>query len=731
MSTTVNTNTDNTFLARAYPKKTKVTSLDFAKLRNSFDEGNTKGDALISIEHAYALYRLSYKSLPQLLQQVREQALIIGYVDEQMRARIDEHLFKSYTLIYSHLIIAYAQQRKSDIKTYKKALTEVASIHQQIRAIDMGLTLPKAPVVIAKEQFESTADIILNRLYQSGEFFLHISLFSLWNWLKDKAYQLHKNPSVATRQWISEVNSHRLYWVWGNGLLNSILTLLPAQLAEKSTRSKSELSAISPITGYMSVILYFGRFAINLGLVIKHTIPNPWMSEAEKQIPIFERLKLEFEKRGDIMANDIVWGIINLVTFKILIDPPSGQHTWKGYSGDMLTSALLVFDLMMACIAYYRGQNHYQKEAKRLDSTIKAIEKAKSEQKKFITECEKALAESQKKLKLHEKNKKKLSNKAYEQEMLALAALSKKLKKAKKEYEDLHFDIKTLKDEKEKLDFEWKYERAKYLNTMTYSGLLLLAFTLAVILNVPTGGVPIAVITGFAVGGAIACFALSVAYTAIDNGIDIKKTSDHKKKILSLQKTLLDEYKATNKEIASLEEQLASLKGNGTEKNALLTKINYLQSEKKRIFIQLEQTSIDYEYQDLLRNFYIRNMVRGIIFDCAIPALVFAATFALPLTGGLILMGVGFITGLLVKQIINKTKPSDAKAACFDLERFNEFDKQPSGDFFKSKEPCKSNETKKSLKKPSFFEPASSDDEKPLKKEVSANQIPKLKNGAG
>ena len=83
---------------------------------------------------------------------------------------------------------------------------------------------------------------------------------------------------------VAYVNGIRGQWSRAGGLVSTVIEQLPDYIVNKQ-QAQERGAAPSPITGYMSWILYYTRFGINLSLLLKHTIAGPWMSEKERKIP--------------------------------------------------------------------------------------------------------------------------------------------------------------------------------------------------------------------------------------------------------------------------------------------------------------------------------------------------------------------------------------------------------------------------------------------------------------
>ena len=78
------------------------------------------------------------------------------------------------------------------------------------------------------------------------------------------------------------VNEKRLYWVWGGGLLRTVLSLLQEDFYNQQNATLVA-TAPSRFTGYLSWSLYFARFALNSFLLINDTF-SPELTEKEREM---------------------------------------------------------------------------------------------------------------------------------------------------------------------------------------------------------------------------------------------------------------------------------------------------------------------------------------------------------------------------------------------------------------------------------------------------------------
>ena len=291
------------------------------------------------------------------------------------------------------------------------------------------------------------------------------------------------------KEWMGEVNGRRLYWVWGGGLLRTVISMLPDDFYNKPQAQKA-VSAPAPITGYMSWILYYTRFGINLSLLLKHTIAGPWMSQKEREIPAWERFKTQWQERKFALLNDAIWGLANMVCFFWLTGVGMA-----GYLGDMATLGLLLMDTCLTAWHFYEESTAHNVDIKRYERDIAALNERL--------------------------NDKKLNN---------------------KDRERLEIERDNLIRAQEHCEFEWKYKSYKFATDVIYAATLMFAFSLMVCFSFP----PTALI--FGVTGAALCFALTLGYAIANGLIDIAKERQSGLSSKKECEALLSKFKQLNAE---------------------------------------------------------------------------------------------------------------------------------------------------------------------------------------
>ena len=377
---------------------------------------------------------------------------------------------------------------------------------------------------------------------------------------------------------MSEINAMRLYWVWGGSLLDTIFSLANklgkiddnyfAQLEKK-------LNVPAPIMGNMSWILYYARFFIRVGLILQHTLPDreyfvnklnqwrgvkvtaspeyslllpmdpeidliwlhenrdklamnlllhqqqidainpalfPYLSKQrkkalqenlqmaiwlnylqyyseikEKELPWYKRLQAQWSEHKYQLINDSIWATANLACYFWLTYRASPR---LGMYGDFLTALLLVMDTTLTVIRFMEEQQKHDALMKELKTELGKLDREIAGLK--------------------------------DPAMIASRQEHRKL----------------LVERMERCAFDWHYQKLGLYNDLFYATSLLLAFCVLIGLFVPGGQVFVPAVILI---GAVACFALTVLYNAVNNLLPVLKSKSEIKQLNQKYQTLLSE----------------------------------------------------------------------------------------------------------------------------------------------------------------------------------------------
>ncbi len=263
--------------------------------------------------------------------------------------------------------------------------------------------------------------------------------------------------------WMGYWNERRLYWVWAGrgGLLGTTISLLPDDFFYK-TQALSALDVPVPLTGGLSWGLYYFRFAIRLGIVLKHTISHPWMSQDEENIPWIERFGLHLNKVKFDLINDFFWACGNLACFFWLCGAPVAD-----YYGGVTTTLLLIMDVSVSIWAYFEARAQYLNDIERIQSSIQSL------------------------------------------------MVNEQLN---------HLQIESLKYAERQTKLDWDYKLYGLYADMMYAVSLMLAFTLLYACFLPMAVVSVASALIMGVTGTALCFSLNACFSIIKQSLEISKS---------------------------------------------------------------------------------------------------------------------------------------------------------------------------------------------------------------
>ena len=370
-------------------------------------------------------------------------------------------------------------------------------------------------------------------------------------WLAQKMTEWMDRKTKTIIEAMSSLNEKRLYWVWGSSLLKTVLEIMPPDFFN-ADQAKQVVRTPDPYTGCLSWTLYYFRFSLNLGLLLKHTISGPWMSKEEKSIPWTERFQTQWAQRKFTLLNDSLWGICNMASFFWL----TGKGL-LGTMGDLLTIVLLVFDISVSLWDFEEQKTKYNKEMLDYENHINQLNE-KIRKPKADIEAEE---EHQRKIKQYQ------------------------------------IQLHTLERARSKCKREWDSSKISLINTITYSVGLLLAF---VLLTAPFFPIAAAALTALVVSGAVICFTFNVIYNSIKGGIEVYKARESVKEAKLDYKLKIDAFK----ELISKNPDL-----NDNEKKLLFLEIKQSKAET-----DFQKQKVVLQTMHLIRSILFEALVPTIIF---------------------------------------------------------------------------------------------------------------------
>ncbi len=416
----------------------------------------------------------------------------------------------------------------------------------------------------------------------------------LGQWLGEKIPEASSGKTKFIRYWVGQINDRRLYWVWGGGLLETVLQNHVADDFFNAATAKNEIAALHPVTGYLSFCLYYFRFGLNLSLLLKHTIKNPTLFQTQ------------WQQRKFMLINDSVWATANLAGFFWLVG-----STVKDHANNLLTVGLLLLDLSLAIWRYWEFETEHADQLLVLQESERELLREMKEVKRIIV--------------------------SPSEEQSAIDD-------AQKDRIQLKLQIRNLRKDIAKMEFDWKYTKRSLLTDIAYAFGLLLSFTFMTIPFIPVAA-PLALT--FGIIGIAACFVLTSIYSGYSAYIEISKVETNRKEVEAERKRLLQKWPAIIDE-----------------------------NEKKQRYLQRKDLKAEDIYAKKMIHYQSLKLARTVIFDASMPALIFAATVFMPMGIGIAIIAVATSIALISKLLLNVlVQPLSAELvkAEFDERKYRKF----------------------------------------------------------
>ena len=283
--------------------------------------------------------------------------------------------------------------------------------------------------------------------------------------------------------------------------------------------------------------------------------------------------------------------------------------------GDALTILLLIFDVSVAIWDFAEQQAQHEAQMQQYDNDIKALLAAK---KKLLTDAlAKDEEEKDRKLKIYQ----------------------------------LQMQLNALERAQAKCVKEWELQKLGLYNNIGYAVGLTIAF---VLMTMPF--MPITAATALTLGvvGAVLCFALTVIASAIRGGIEIYKS---KEAIKDAKRGFADHV--------------------GLLKAMLIKNPNLNDNEKKLLYLEIKKYQAETEYQKKMVMFQSIHLVRSIIIEAFVPAIIFSCLVFLPMGIGFAALGAALGLAIVSNLLINALfKPNEKmkELAPFDAKEDKKYE---------------------------------------------------------
>lgn len=556
------------------------------------------------------LYALS-SNLPTLVdyylkQMASDNSALFRYLSDEQKKTLEDRLKFTYFLLYAQHQLDVAFSRRKNLKSYYSAMEDCERLLDKLY-LEPTEGEPETPKTrLLKETAAST--------YKPAKYLGLV----VGQWLAEKILEFISATTLV--DWMTEFNVKRLYWVWGGGMLGSVLAMIPDDFFNKTT-ADTALNSIAPITGYISWVLYYARFGLNVALLLKHTCINPTMEEAEQEVELYgrrlttlDRFKTQWDQRKFTLLNDSVWGTANLICFFWLFG--SG---WTGYSGNLVSAGLLIFDVIIAVWRFNEAQTLHNKQIVEIDGSLKNLNSL----------VEQAKADNN---------------------SVQITALTQQI-----------LDQKALKDQ---TITNWQHKKYGLVIDMVYATGLVTAFIVACCFFFPPSMLAPATVLIIGLAGAALCFVLNAAYAAITNGMEIHKT---RLSLASLKEKHTLHQKTFNDNLLDLEDL-----------NRLGQSAPDLERELKINYLALKDLEAEMHYHNAMIRYQSIKLVRSILIDAMVPFLVFTGFVFMPMGVGIAVLAAGFALAVSSNILINQFfKPEMAEKTSFVDNKSSFFSPEP------------------------------------------------------
>lgn len=602
---------------------------------------------------------------------------IAGFVfltKEQQSKKREELLYLFY-LLYAQYTLDLAETRQYVLNKHRENLNLCSKLLEQL-----NLLLNKENTAYESFKYQLAIEETWTEKYLklSGLFLAKIFVQAL--------HDLFLGSTTKTlKEWMSDVNGLRLEWVWEGGLLRAILELWPTSLFNK-TQTTASLDTLSPITGYMSWVLYYFRGGLELFALMKHTTNALWWKSAEEEkIPLKERFLTQWNERKFRILNDLIWATANLLCFFVL----TGSGV-LGYFGNVATALLLLMDV---CLTYWK----YKEAETKHNATIGAweeerdlYEKASTYLADYIAEktnldneigslreeinklliIENEIKDHSKTLNLKEKNALYKDLKELRKEINKLEAKEKELKRKAELLgrvidmtpEERIYKANNLQEMINKKNYEWKYEYQGFTKDILYAVGLLVAFGLVACFFIPPAHIALATSLSIALVGAALCFIVTVANSAYESYLDYTKFKDNHQSIENLWESTLKKLKETTDEL----EQYKNKPNDDPDKKLLI-------DEQQGLYLELKSLVVDSYLQQESVSLQKLKIAKKMLFDIMLPVVVFTTLMFAPLNIGLPVLGAFLAIFAIIHLIVKWQEPKKEKMLDFNVDNFNQF----------------------------------------------------------
>jgi hypothetical protein len=472
---------------------------------------------------------------------------IFTYLTSKQKNYQKKQLLFTYYLIYCQYQLDEAEGRKYRLQNLQQTLTTCAKYIGR---------LPNSPT--PGEQCSPQKNLE-QAIAESEKYLILLGMTNIAPWFAEKIREISDGKTKFIKNTLDELNNKRLSWSWGDSMLVAIMQNLPNNFFNKR-QTRQVLVIPEIISGYLGWILHYLRFGINLFLLLKHSIKNPWMSPGEQKIS--DRFKTQWDQRKFDLITDSAWATVNLVCFFWLVGsgPP-------GFTGNLLTLGFYLVDLVLVIWKFYE-------ESTKHNAKINTLEREKKELEDLLQETNLRIEFLKKEAKKNEKT----------------------LEEAREKADNLEKEIANVDNIIRKESFDWKYQRYGFFKDLTYALGMILAFTTTCCLFFPPAAIVPATALMISAIGATLSFVINIVYTVVTNRLEVAKMRETSQQRITEYNKLLEKF--------------------DEEHNPDKKKLLYLQLETLKANSIYHEDLADFQSRKLVQSILIEALLPGLIFGC-------------------------------------------------------------------------------------------------------------------
>lgn len=255
------------------------------------------------------------------------------------------------------------------------------------------------------------------------------------------------------------------------------------------------------------------------------------------------------------------------------------------------------------------------------------------------------------------------------------------------EIREYELQLLTLQRSRSQCQREWDMQQISLINNIAYAIGLMIAFALLTTPFMPAS-------TATLVIGAVLCLAFTIIYNAVKGGIEVYKANATEKEVTQDFHNKIIDFKKILEENPNLED-----------------------NEKRFLFLEIRKLHADSKYQKQMVVFQTMHLIRSVIIETMVPALIFTSLVFMPLGIGIGTLAAALAIAMVTNMMVNRIfKPDQETVKPFDEEEYRQFAHDPDHyDWYK----------KSSQARQSFFKPV----DEPQPTTDSSTEVPLLGSG--